>query len=196
MGAHRDIVTALGAGAGWALLNWAAVTKVGSDSWDWLLVSQTYSGVWSNDSEGWIETPDWAAGPKEKVVLGMRMRNGEASGDIHSALLCEKRPWNYVMLEGHRKWPFGEVRLAAWDYIAGEKTYFAEFSAKVDRSSGLLELTTLRQRGGLFSDKVRLFKVSDNGTTVSEGLDIGTHCDQVLKQLGSILQHAPAPKWH
>lgn len=156
------IITGVVVVTGWLLTNGQNAITTSEKAWVWWQIDHTYSGRWSNDSEGHIESPFWAARDGEKVVLALHVEGREATGDVHSERLCNYLPWQYVFIEGYRRWwGWAGVRIRAYDHIRGEKTMMGVFDLKYDRASKTMEMTSVTP-SPLFPDRIQLVKVGEN----------------------------------
>jgi hypothetical protein len=179
---HAAILTLAGGAIGWIVLNSGPAYSNIQKAWEWWRVDHTYSGRWSNDGEGYVDNapPGALMGPSpDRVELAIHVEGGEVMGDIHSPRLCKHLPWQYVMIDGRRRWwGFGGLWMRAWDHIRGERTGFGDFEVHHDWKTDTIEVRTLRPTP-FFPDRVQLHRIeSSEGNTVSDKID--PFCDEYL----------------
>jgi hypothetical protein len=161
-----SVAAALAAGTGWLVVNWPAAER----AWEWWRTNQSYTGRWTNDAEGFLGATPWAGKDGETVLMALHVRGGEVTGDIHTQKLCDLMPYNSVGLEGHtRLWGLAGARVYAWDYVHGEKRYFAKFTLERNWREGTLYINDV-EGAPILPDRAELVRLSeDDGGTVLQG---------------------------
>ncbi|MDO8777310.1 MAG: hypothetical protein Q7K57_53080 [Burkholderiaceae bacterium] len=163
------LLTLIGGILGYALASGSDAIENSAKAWDWWKVDRTFTGRWTNDTEGHLDPPiDVRNASGSRVELALHVENGNASGDIHSEQLCEFNPHAYVFIEGRRLWwGWGGIRARAWDYRDGKRVAFADLIITHDGSTGNLEIRTA-EPSPFFPEHVRLFRSSKEAASVSD----------------------------
>lgn len=177
---HSTVLTLVGGLLGWAILNSADAYSKLQAALHWWQVDYSYSGRWSNDSEGYLDDPPpGSLTGEDKVELAIHVENNEVMGDIYNSRLCKYMPTQYVFIQGRRRWwGWGGLRVYAWDHIHGQRTAFAEFEVRHDRKTDTLELRALAPTP-LFPERVQLHRVDpSDGGSVSDKID--PFCNEFL----------------
>jgi hypothetical protein len=190
---HAVILTIVGGMLGYALSSGSAAIENTVKAWDWWKIDRTFTGRWTNDTEGHLDPPidvRNASGPP--MELALHVENGDATGDIHSEHLCKINPRAYVFIEGKRRWwGWGGIRAVAWDYRGGERVGFAELIITHDGSTGNLDVSTARP-SPFFPEKTRLFRSAEGSTsTVSD--KVAPICPEFLRAVKEARKAASAP---
>jgi len=145
---------------------------------DWLLLDETYTGVWTSDLEGWVDATDEersaslaSGGP---VTMRMRVYNGKVEGEIRTEGLAQSYIYSALLLEGEKR--NGGIDLIAYDYIDGKKAPLALMRVSMgDQDERLpLHLLVEKQGGPFFPEEANLYRTSAD---VSEALAGGLNVD-------------------
>lgn len=183
-------VTILVAASGWIVSLFLGVlelpTKVNSFFEDgpkakqnvvnWLLLDETFTGIWTSDLEGWVDATEderraslAAGGP---VTLRVRVYNGSAEGEIRTEGLANTYVYPVVLLEGEKR--DGGIDLVAYDYVGGKKTALAQLRLDLGEGGLPLRLAAVKQAGPFFPHEANLYRTSID---VSEALAGGVSVD-------------------
>lgn len=189
---HAFLLTLIGGIVGYALSSGSDALENSAKAWDWWKVDRTFTGRWTNNTEGHLDPPiDVHNVLGGRVDLALSVENGDASGDIHSEKLCDYNPHAYVFIEGRRRWwGWGGIRALAWDYRDGKRVAFADLIITHDGSTGNLEVRTV-EPSLFFPEKVRLYRSSKEVTSVSD--DIAPFCSDFLETIKSPQKSASQP---
>lgn len=185
------LLTLIGGILVYALASGSDAIENSAKAWDWWKVDRTFTGRWTNDTEGHLDPPiDVRHASGSRVELALHVENGDASGDIHSEQLCESNPHAYVFIEGRRRWwGWGGIRALAWDYRDGKRVAFADLIITHDGSTGNLEIRTA-EPSPFFPEQVRLYRSSKEAASVSDKIE--PICPQFIEAVKNARRAASA----
>jgi hypothetical protein len=126
-----------------------------SDDAEWV-------GVWSNNTEGYVDSEDMRISATE-MRFEIESTRGVLTGVVASRKICKSLPiFNFVLIDG--KTSFSSADVDVFDFVGGRRQLFAKL--KLQRDGPVLIVKAVDDPAGWFGERVRLARsaVHDQAT--------------------------------
>lgn len=96
----------------------------------WHYEDEAWTGYWSSDVEGYVDSEDMNLSSSDLKVHLMAER-GKIGGEISAKSICKGVPLlDYLLLDGEVSW--GKAIITAYDFVGGKRQDFFRFTAERD----------------------------------------------------------------